>query len=180
MATSRAWCRRIGFVVAMLVGLSGCGGTKILKEPQPLAVQEALATGSDARVAVNLGWIIVRDGPGTWAKNADWDEYLVTLRNHSDGPVAVTAVTVVDSSETRHGSIASRKKLVKASRQTPLPLQVEPGHSQAFDLFFPIAPSPLEVRVDYTDSSGTHTIVMDTREVLEGLHLPQEEAARLE
>ena len=262
MGTSRAWCRRIGFVAAMLIGLSGCGGTKILKEPQPLAVEEALATGSDTRVAVNLGWIIVRDGPGTWAKNADWDEYLVTLRNHSGGPVAVTAVTVVDSSETRHGPIANRRKLVKASRQTakryrgqgidvkagvggaalvvagglsasvgsgaavaalygsgaaagaavgalvlapvlvvggvvkgvnnskvnaaietrqtPLPLQVEAGHSQAFDLFFPIAPSPLEVHVDYTDSSGTHTIVMDTRAVLEGLHLPQEEAARLE
>ena len=66
------------------------------------------------------------------------------------------------------------------TRQTPLPLQVEAGHSQAFDLFFPIAPAPLEVHIDYTDSSGTHTIVMDTRAVLEGLHLPQEEAARLE
>jgi hypothetical protein len=246
----------------MLVGLSGCGGTKILKEPQPLAVEGALATGSDARVAVNLDWIIVRDGPGTWAKNADWDEYLVTLRNHSGGPLAVTAVAVVDSSEMRHGSIASRKKLVKASRQTakryrgqgidvkagvgggalvvagglsasvgsgaavaavygsgaaagaavgalvlapvlvvggvvkgvnnskvnaaietrqtPLPLQIAPGHSQAFDLFFPIAPSPLEVHIDYTDASGKHTIVMDTREALAGLHLPQEEAARLE
>lgn len=263
METSRAWPRRISFVAAMLVGLSGCGGTKVLREPQPLAMEEALATGSDDRVAVNLGWIIVRDGPGTWAKNADWDEYLVTLRNHSGGPVAVTAVTVVDSSETRHSSIASRKKLVKASRhtakrykgqgievkagvgggalvvagglsatvgsgiataalyggsqaaagaalgalalapvlvvggvvkgvnnskvntaietrQTPLPLQVEPGQSQAFDLFFPIAPSPLAVRIDYTDSSGTHTLVMDTTDVLEGLHLPQEEAARLE
>ena len=66
------------------------------------------------------------------------------------------------------------------TRQTPLPLQIEPGDLQVFDLFFPIAPSLLEVRIDYTDSSGKHTIVMDTREVLEGLHLPQEEAARLE
>ena len=54
METSLAWSRKIGFVVAMLVGLSGCGGTKILKEPQPLVMEEALATGSDARVAANL------------------------------------------------------------------------------------------------------------------------------
>jgi hypothetical protein len=89
-----------------------------MKEPQPLAGGEALVTGSDDRLSASLDWVIVRDGPGTWAKNADWDEYLVTVRNHSDEPVVVTSVTVTDSSETRHNSIASRKKLVKASRQT--------------------------------------------------------------
>ena len=57
------------------------------------------------------------------------------------------------------------------ARQTALPLQVEPGASLALNLFFPIAPSPLEVRVDYADSSGEHVIVLDTREAMNGLHL---------
>ena len=62
------------------------------------------------------------------------------------------------------------------ARQTPLPLQVEPGSAQILDLFFPIAPSPLEVRIEYTDASGKHSIVLDTREALEGLHLvPRED-----
>lgn len=105
-------------VLALLAGLSGCGGTKILKEPQPLAPQEALVSGSDARVAGTLDWVIVRDGPGTWAKNADWDEYLLTVRNDSAAPIVITAVTVTDSSETQQSSMASRKMLVKSSKQT--------------------------------------------------------------
>lgn len=240
-------------VAAIFVVLGGCGGTKLLKEPQPLAVQQALASGSDAQVSATLDWVIVRDGPGTWAKNADWDEYLVTLRNDAAEPVTVTAITVTDSSVHRHSSIGSRKKLVKASKQTAkrykgqgievkaglgggalvvagglsagvgagagvaamygsgaavgatagalvlapvlvvggvvrgvnnskvnetiearqsqLPLQVAPGSAHAVDLFFPIAPSPLEVRIDYTDAGGAHSFVLDTREALEGLHL---------
>ena len=249
--------RKILVAGLMLAALSGCGGTKVLKEPQPLAVDEALAAASDGNVSAALDWVIVRGGPGTWAKNADWDEYLITLRNDSAGPVSVSAITVTDSSGHQHGTIPSRKKLVKASRatakrykgegikvkaglgggalvvagglsasvgagagaaavygsgaavgatagalvlapvlvvggvvkgvnnskvngeierrQTPLPLQIEPGAAQSFDIFFPIAPSPSEVRVVYSDSMGEHSIVIDTRGALDGLHLAPEE-----
>ena len=33
--------------------------------------------------AAALDWIIVRDGPGTWAKNVDWDEYLIRVHTKS-------------------------------------------------------------------------------------------------
>jgi hypothetical protein len=250
---------RVFVAAVLLAALGGCGGTKVLKEPQPLTVQDALAAGSDARVSASLDWVIVRDGPGTWAKNADWDEYLVTVRNGSAAAVTITAITVTDSSEHRHSSIANRKQLVKASRQTakrykgqgievkaglgggalvvaggisagvgagavvaavycsgaavgatagalvlapvlvvggvvrgvnnskvngsiearqtPLPVQVEPGSAQVVDVFFPIAPSPIEVRIDYEDASGEHSIVMDTSDALEGLHLVPDEAS---
>lgn len=253
MNSSTSWVLRILCAAATTAALGGCGGTKLLKEPQPLVLEEALAENSDGNVGAALDWVIVRDGPGTWAKNADWDEYLVTFCNHSAAPVTVVAVTVTDSSGTPNQSVASRKKLVKASRQTAkrykgqgikvkagvgggalvvagglsasvgagasvaavygssaavgatagalvlapvlvvggvvkgvnnskvneqiearqtaLPLQVEPGASLALNLFFPIAPSPLEVRVDYADSSGEHVIVLDTREAMNGLHL---------
>jgi hypothetical protein len=250
-STSR-FCRIL--VAATVFGLlGGCGGTKLLKEPQPLSVQQALAAGSDAQVTASLDWVIVRDGPGTWAKNADWDEYLVMIRNDSAGPVTVTAITVTDSSGHRHSSIGNRKKLVKASkqtakrykgqgievkaglgggalvvagglsagvgagagvaavygsgaalgatagalvlapvlvvggvvrgvnnskvndtietRQTSLPLQVAPGTATPLDAFFPIAPSPTEVRIEYADASGQHSIVLDTSDALAGLHL---------
>jgi hypothetical protein len=29
--------------------------------------------------------VAFRDGPGTWAKNADWDEYWVSIENMSNG-----------------------------------------------------------------------------------------------
>jgi len=258
MTTSKARVFWLPIVLALFAGLSGCGGTKILKEPQPLAPQQSLVTGSDARVTGMLDWVIVRGGPGTWAKNADWDEYLLTVRNDSAAPIVVTAVTVTDSSETQHSPMASRKKLVKASkqtakryrgqgikvkagvgggallvtgvlsanvgmgagaaavygssaaagaaagalvlapvlvvggvvkgvnnnkvnaeiesRQTTLPLQVESGSSQSFNMFFPLSPSPLRVRIDYYDATGEHTLVLDTSAVLDGLHLPEEGA----
>ena len=58
--------------------VAGCGGTKVLKEPQPLQTTQPLAANSDQEVVATLDWVIVRDGPGTWARNADWDEYLLS------------------------------------------------------------------------------------------------------
>jgi hypothetical protein len=101
-----------------MVMLSGCGGTKVLKESQPIQTTQPLATVSNQHVTAILDWVIVRDGPGTWAKNADWDEYLLRVSNLSDQPIQVTRVIVVDSLDTRIESQPKRKQLVKGSKQT--------------------------------------------------------------
>ena len=98
--------------------MSGCGGTKVLKDPQPLQITKALATGSDQHIIATLDWVIVRDGPGTWAKNADWDEYLLRVSNMADEPLWLTRIAVVDSLDTPIGAETGRKKLVKDSKQT--------------------------------------------------------------
>ncbi len=112
--------------------LVGCGGSKVLKEPNPLAVTQSLATASDQRLSVTLEWVIVRDGPGTWAKNADWDEYLLKISNQSKQPIQVTELVVVDSLNTRVESLPDRKQLVKKSKKTArrykkLGIRVEAG-----------------------------------------------------
>ncbi len=98
--------------------LAGCGGSKVLKEPEPLEVTQSLATASDQHVSATLDWIIYRDGPGTWAKNAYWDEYLLRVSNQSDQPIQVTELIVVDSLNTRIESQPGRKQLVKGSKKT--------------------------------------------------------------
>ena len=112
--------RRLVFTCALvcLLVLSGCGGTKVLKEAQPIQTTQPLATASDQQVTVILDWVIVRDGPGTWAKNADWDQYLLGVSNLSDQPIQVIRVIVVDSLDTRIESRPKRKQLVKGSKQT--------------------------------------------------------------
>lgn len=105
----------IAILTAALL-LVGCGGTKVLKEPQPLVIGEPLTTAGDERLAVDLDWVIVRDGAGTWARNADWDEYLIRVHNKSGTPVEVTSVVLVDSRHTSHDTVGNRKQLVKASR----------------------------------------------------------------
>ncbi len=105
-----------GIVTALI--LSACSGAKVLKEAQPIQTTQPLATVSDQQVTAILDWVIVRDGPGTWAKNADWDEYLLRVSNLSDQLIQVTRVTVVDSLDTRIEPQPNRKQLVKGSKQT--------------------------------------------------------------
>ena len=108
-------------IIALLLGtglLAGCGGTKVLKEPQPMEPMQPLAATSDKSVTATLDWVIVRDGPGTWARNADWDEYQLRVSNQSDQPIKITEVFVVDSLDTRIESQSRRKSLVKGSKKT--------------------------------------------------------------
>lgn len=110
-----------GPLTVVLVGaalLGGCGGTKVLKEAQPMQVTQPLASTADRHLSAILDWVIVRQGPGTWARNADWDEYLLRVRNLSDQPLRISRMTVVDSLNTPIDSQPGRKKLVKASKKT--------------------------------------------------------------
>ncbi len=237
------------------LGLTACGGSKLLEDPEPVTLVQPLTTVSDQRLEAHLDWVIVRAGPGTWAKNADWDEYMLRVRNLSDEPIRITGVAVYDSLDTRLESSANRKNLVKASRKsvrrysdeglevkaglggptliavggtalvaaeaysiavvagsasagaagvavgavvlapvimvggmvrsknndwvaremvdrhTALPVDVSPAEQQSLDIFFPLAPSPRQVELTYIDSSGAHKLIIDTREILQGLHI---------
>ncbi len=99
------------------IGLSGCGGTKILKEPEPLVRDYPLATISDRQLEVTLDWVIVRGGPGTWAKNADWDEYMLRVHNLSDEPIQIDSLAVTDWLDVRMDPNSSRSDLVKESKE---------------------------------------------------------------
>lgn len=239
---------------ALSLSLTGCGGSKVLKEPEPLVVTQAIASASDQGLAATLDWVIVRDGPGTWAKNADWDQYLMRVQTLSDELMIVSDIAVVDSLGTRIGRCSDRKQCVRGakeakrrfkkeklrvkagvgagalltasavatattaaavsggvlvsggtavtaagglilapvfavggimrgmnnsrvneqiqSRQTPLPIVVH-KQEKKLDLFFPLTPSPQRIEIDYADSGGEHTLVIDTGAALDGLHLVQ-------
>ncbi len=258
---STGYAMKIALLVSLLTALPGCGGTKILKEPQPLELTNELASTANEQISVTLDWVIVRDGPGTWAKNADWDEYLLTVVNQSESEIQILDVAVVDSLETRLASSSRRKLLVKESkktakrykgsnlkvkagfgagtmfatgagiavvgtaaaygaataalasgtataggaaiatsgvvllapvlivggivrasnnsrvsqeieaRHTELPLTVLSGNTSSLVLFFPLAPSPRQVEITYAGRNGAQTLIVDTSEALQGLHL---------
>ncbi|MEX0900818.1 MAG: hypothetical protein WD081_09045 [Gammaproteobacteria bacterium] len=233
-------------------GLAACGGTKILKDPQPIEIVQPLALAESEDVAATLAWVIVRDGPGTWARNADWDEYLIAVTNPTSAPIQVDSIALVDSLGTRVVPATDRKALVKGSkqavrryresglkvkagmgglalaatgavvwygvaaplataalwggtaatgvaamgaviatpvlavggimrannnrkvnneiqrRQTELPLTLAPGEARQITVFFPLTPSPTEIALTHGDAR----LVMDTSEILKGLHLP--------
>ncbi len=99
--------------------LSACGGgTRLIKNaPPPPQASAPLATASDSALSADLQWVIVRDGPGTWARNADWDEYLIQVRNVSAAPIQLTEVKLFDSMEQPNTASASRSALVDESRK---------------------------------------------------------------
>ena len=96
--------------------MNACGGNKVLKESQPLELEGPLAVESDVNLAVAFDWVIVRDGPGTWSKNADWDEYLFRAHNLTANEVIIESVVIYDSLETPIQSNSNRKQLIKGSR----------------------------------------------------------------
>ena len=245
---------RIGFVAFLAVCLSGCGGTKVLKEPEPLAITQSIADASDDALLARLDWIIYRDGPGTWAKNVDWDEYMIGVKNVSGDALQITNIVVVDSLGTQINPRLNRKNLVKGAketkrrykgeglkvkagvsgavllgagvvaaagtsglgaaamagggaaagaaavvvlvpvlavggvfrginnskvnnqieiRQTKLPIELNEQEEKNLVLFFPLAPSPLQIELTYVDSLGEHKLIVDTQSSLKGLHLVQ-------
>lgn len=104
-------------VILFLLPVSGCGGTKVLKEPIPFAGTQSLSTASDENLSATLEWVIFRDGPGTWAKNADWDEYMVSVQNVSGDSVQITAINLVDALGARIEPRKDRKELVNGSKE---------------------------------------------------------------
>jgi hypothetical protein len=108
----------VGLMLTVMLVLTGCGGAKVLKNPEAHIVTQELVTASDQTLSADLDWVIIRDGPGTWAKNVDWDEYLITVRNVGDESIEITNITVLDSLGTRIESRRDRKRLVKGTKET--------------------------------------------------------------
>jgi hypothetical protein len=103
----------------LALGMSGCGGTRLVKDAPPVPQPaRPLAAATDASLGARLDGVLLRNGPGAWASNADWDEYLMQVDNHGAGPISVTRIAVRDSLGTLLTPESDRGRLVKASRQT--------------------------------------------------------------
>ena len=56
-------------------------------------------------------------------------------------------------------------------RQTLLPVEIPASKEAELDVFFPLAPSPQMIELTYSDATGEHLLVIDTRTALDGLHI---------
>ena len=94
------------------------GGTKLVRKPMPVPEDlPAIAVAKDAQLAAELRFVVVGNGPAAWAKNADWDEYLLAVGNVGKVPLRIDSVTVTDSRGHVSGTHADRGELVAASKQ---------------------------------------------------------------
>lgn len=83
--------------------LSGCVSNRYkaaktdLPPPQMLNVAFA-----PAPLAATLNTLITYNGPGSWKRDAFWDEYVVTLHNPGSQPLTISSVALVDFAGTTH------------------------------------------------------------------------------
>ncbi len=122
-------------ILLTTLSLTACSsGTRLLEAEKPIMTSEPVASSSDENLDAHVDWVVIRNGGGSWASDADWDEYMIRTRNVSAKPVKITSVKLVDSTgEVVHSEIR-RKKLVKGTkaalrRHKDLGLKVKAGAS---------------------------------------------------
>lgn len=81
-----------------LIMLTGCVTSKKYRlakaDTPPATVLDWSA--SAASVDLTLHSLIVYHGPGSWKREARWDEYVVQLVNHGDQPVTIESAALID------------------------------------------------------------------------------------
>jgi len=117
--------------------LTSCAGPRVVDVAAPaerIVVKRPLATASDGVLTAELNWITVRNGPGSWVTDANWDEYILSIRNDSSSTIRIRNVTINDSLDNEFSTSARRTTLRKQSKVTlkryeDLGLEVKPGFS---------------------------------------------------
>ena len=105
-------------LIALLLLLSACADSRLIK---PEADSETPTLGLKAQnadgVKVTLRQIVVRDAPGSWVRNAAWDEYIVVLENNGSEFVSLQSIALSSDllAETTHTT--ARTGLESASEQ---------------------------------------------------------------
>lgn len=110
--------RRLALLFVTSLVLTACGGTKLVRKPMPVPEDlPAIAMAQDAQLLAELRFVIVRNGPAAWAKNAAWDEYLLAVGNVGKVPLRIDSVSVTDSRGHVSVTHADRNALAAASKQ---------------------------------------------------------------
>ncbi|HXV39897.1 MAG TPA: hypothetical protein VD701_02905 [Steroidobacteraceae bacterium] len=108
--------RLTALAVGVMLALSGCGGTRVLKAP--LAGEQATgATAAREGVTVSVQGLIYRDGPGSWARDAYWDEYQVRVDNAASVAIEIERVVLVDALDHEVMASSDRRSLARGTKQ---------------------------------------------------------------
>lgn len=88
-----------GAIFVLSLALTGCVTSKkykMAKKEGALPPQALEWTTRTASADLTLQSLIVFKGPGSWKREARWDEYVVKLSNHGDQPLHIDSVGLID------------------------------------------------------------------------------------
>lgn len=100
------------FFIFLLVS---CGGPRINRKAEPLVNHGPMLTVEDTHLNFSLDRLMFRNSHGSWAKDANWDEYLMTLQTSND--IIIESVMIEDIMGEWHEPQTTRKALNKSTKQ---------------------------------------------------------------
>ena len=105
-------------VLAIAVTLIGCTLPHYqTKEGKLLPPQSLNFTATQPPLELLLHTVIVHSGPGAWKEETWWDEYVVSVTNHSDTPLRIETVSLVDFESQASSPGDDPWKLERAGKQ---------------------------------------------------------------
>ncbi len=95
----RAALAAVALGALLLAGLCGCVARKYQLANTGTPPVQVLDVGfpQSPPLKATLVALISYGGPGSWKREALWDEYVVTIRNSGERPITVESVTLSDS-----------------------------------------------------------------------------------
>lgn len=102
--------RPVFLIAALAAGVlccqTGCLATKykLAKKDTPPLQHLDLAFPLSPPLHATLAALISYGGPGSWKRQALWDEYIVTLENHGERALVIDTAVLVDSAGTAYAS----------------------------------------------------------------------------
>jgi hypothetical protein len=118
--------------MAMVLCLqSGCIATKykLAKKNTPPVQPVNIAFPPSPPIQATLASLISYRGPGSWKREALWDEYVVTLENHSERSLTVYSAMLTGSDGTSYSAGSDPWALEKQSKKLE---QQYKDHGEAF------------------------------------------------
>jgi hypothetical protein len=100
--------------------LAGCASSRLLKNPPPVrAADVGWAASTPEGLTVEVRQLIFRNSDGSWVRDANWDEYVLTIKNDSQDTVELLDINLYsDKLPAPVESSTSREQLDARSNST--------------------------------------------------------------
>ena len=90
--TRRPMAAIAGSLLLLSALLVGCASSRVLKNPLPSAPDVGWAAAAPDGLALEVQQLIFRNTSGSWVRDANWDEYVLTIKNDSPNAVEILGV----------------------------------------------------------------------------------------
>lgn len=112
-----SFARSVAVLLIFTLVSAGCVTSGYRAAPKNTPSPQLLNVGfTPGRFDAQLVGVITYNGPGSWKRNAFWDEYVVRVRNAGSEPVTITAPGLTDSAGTAQAAGDAPWALEKKSR----------------------------------------------------------------